>query len=269
MERADLGEDRLRDVAVDEHALERVADAGSRQLAVFDERERHLEVGVLVDIKVADALVVLDDGDLRVLGDEANQALPAARDHEIDEAGQGDEVPDLIARGRRHDDHRLGREPSRRDGFADEGAERGVRSSGLLAAAEQDRVAALDAERGRVDGHVGARLVNHRDDAERDPDLAHRDPVRAALHPDDLADGIIEGGDLEHGVGDRGEARRVEAEPIDLRVGEASGARGAEVLFVGGEERAPRPGGVVVPEARGDRLEHLVLLGAARDREGA
>jgi hypothetical protein len=34
-------------------------------------------------------------------------------------------------------------------------------------------------------------------------------------------------------------------------------------------ERAARAVGVVVAEARGDGLEHLVLLGAARDREGA
>ena len=54
----------------------------------------------------------------------------------------------------------------------------------LLAAAEDRRVAALDAERGGVDGHVGPALVDHEDHAERDADLPDVQPVGAAARRD-------------------------------------------------------------------------------------
>ena len=72
-----------------------------------------------------------------------------------------------------------------------------IRVDRLLAAAEDRRVAALDAERGGVDRDVGPALVDHEDHAQRHADLAHVQAVGPAARADDLADRVGQGGDLE------------------------------------------------------------------------
>src|SRR5258707_761720 len=52
-------------------------------------------------------------------------------------------------------------------------------------AAQEDGVPALDAQRGCVDGHVGTRLVDDGDDAERDAHLADEQAVGATGHSRD------------------------------------------------------------------------------------
>ncbi len=61
--------------------------------------------------------------------------------------------------------------------------ERAVGVDGFLAAAQDHRVAALDAEGGRVDRHVGAALVDHEDDAQRHAHLPDLQPVGPAARP--------------------------------------------------------------------------------------
>jgi len=60
-----------------------------------------------VDVDVADALVVLDDRDTRVLGDVADEALAAARNAKIDQLVELDEICDGLALGHRHELHAL------------------------------------------------------------------------------------------------------------------------------------------------------------------
>ena len=137
---------------VDEQALERVADAGADRLAVHDQRERQLDVGALVDVQMADALVVLDHRHPRVLGDEAHEPLASPRDHEIDETRRARAVARIASRSPGGDDlHRVGREPRFDRASRSERAERGVGLRGFRAAAQEHRVAALDAERRGVD----------------------------------------------------------------------------------------------------------------------
>ncbi len=67
---------------------------------------------------------------------------------------------------------------------------------GLLAAAQDHRVAALDAEGGGVDRHVGTALVDHEDDAERNAHLLDLQPVGPPARCDDLADRVGQRGDV-------------------------------------------------------------------------
>ena len=60
----------------------------------------------------------------------------------------------------------------------------------LLAAAEDERVARLEGERKRLDGHVGARFEDHVDHAERGTHPARAQAVRQPSLVDELADGI-------------------------------------------------------------------------------
>ena len=70
-------------------------------------------------------------------------------------------------------------------------------------AAQHDRVAGLQAQRGGVDRDVRPRLVDDGDDAERHAHLAHVQPVGQPAAVDDLADRVGQRGDLAHAGGDR------------------------------------------------------------------
>ena len=80
-------------------------------------------------------------------------------------------MPDGLAVGGRHELHRVGRQPALRQLLGEQPVQGGVRVNRLLAAAEDDRVAALDAQSGGIDAHVRPRLVNEEDDAERRADF--------------------------------------------------------------------------------------------------
>ncbi len=74
-----------RRLAVDQQRLGGVAHRRPLHLAVDRDRHRLGGVGVAIDVGVADALVVLDHRNARVLDHEADQALAAARDHQVDQ----------------------------------------------------------------------------------------------------------------------------------------------------------------------------------------
>ena len=76
--------------------------------------------------------------------------------------------------------------------------------------AQDHTIAGLQAQRGRFGGHVRARLVDHRDHAQRHAHLLHADTVWTHIVAGDLADGIGQRGDLSHGFGHREQACRVQ-----------------------------------------------------------
>jgi hypothetical protein len=84
-------------------------------------------------------------------------------------------------------------------------------------AAQQHRVAGLQAERRRVDRDVRPRLVDDGDDTERDADLAHVEPVGEPVALDHLTHRIREGDDRAHTRGHRRDTARVEREAIHQR----------------------------------------------------
>ncbi len=139
----------------------------------------------------------------------------------------------------------------------------GVRRRG--GAAQDDRVAGLQAQRGRVDRHVRPRLVDDRDDAERHAHPAHVQSVRQAMPVDHLADRVGERRDLPHrprpslrratrpGAGGRAAPR-----PI------AGLARQLHVALVRREDLVHAR-----DQRRGDRLERGVLDGGVGLRERA
>jgi hypothetical protein len=114
--------------------------------------------------------------------------------------------------------------------------QRGVRLGRGGGTAEHDRVARLQAQRRRVDRDVRAGLVDHRDDAERHPDLAHVQPVWQAVPVDHLADRIRQGDDLADGRRDRLHAPLVEPQTVEQRGADVGFAPALHVLLVGGED---------------------------------
>ncbi len=114
----------------------------------------------------------------------------------------------------------------------------------FLAAAKDDGVAALDAQGRRIDGDVGPRLVDEEDDAERHADLVDFQAVGPNPALAHLADGIGQGGDFAQPVGSSLEARRGEAQPVDLggTEAEARARRRRHVHWRRGFRRRDRSG---------------------------
>ena len=145
------------------------------------------------------------------------QPLAAAREDEVDDAVLRRELGELLAPA-------AGDEADRAVGDAGLGRrlggdrrEHGVRVRRRGRAAQDDRVAGLQAQRGGVDRDVRARLVDDGDDAERHAQLAHVEAVGQALALDDLADRVGQRGDRARAGGDRGDPRRVEREAVEQR----------------------------------------------------
>ena len=134
--------------------------------------------------------------------------------------------------------------------------------SALGGAAQDDRVARLDAQRRRVDRDVRARLIHDRDHAQRHAHLAHIQPIGQAPAIDHLADRVWQRNDLLHRAGDRLDPGLVQHEPVQQRVAQPGFRARLHVAGVGLQDllrvRDQRPC---------NRRERRVLAGGVRLRE--
>ena len=205
-----------------------------------------------IDVAVAGGGV--DDRDAGDGADRLLQALAAARDDQVDDALELGELGQLLTTAARDEGERARGQPGALGGFGGDPGQHGVRVRGRRGAAQQHRVAGLQAQRGGVDRHVRARLVDDRDHAQRDSNLAELEPVGQAAAVDDLADRIGKRGDRARAVRDRGDAGLVERQAVHQRAskdrihgrrrGRARWPRGSPASAPGARRRsraAPRP----------------------------
>ena len=116
------------------------------------------------------------------------------------------------------------------------GGDGAIGMDGLGAAAQDRRVAGLQAQPCRVRGHVGARFVDDADDAERHAHLADLDAGRAVFHVADLADGVGQGGDLLQAFGHALHRLFGEGEPVHRGGIQCMGFRGGDILGILGDQ---------------------------------
>ena len=228
-------QERVRRVDVDEQRLGRVADAGPLGLGVDDDPLRGVEVGGRVDVDVAVARRRVDH---RHRGDRLQrllQPLATARDDEVDEAVLGGELGQLLAPAAQQRHRALG-QPGRRLGG--HRGEHGVGVRRRRRAAQHDRVARLQAQRGGVDRHVRARLVDDGDDPEWHALAAHGEPVGEPAAVEHLADRIGQRGDVAHLAAIPATRSVVEPQPVHQRGGQPGLAPGLHVPRVGLEDLA-------------------------------
>ena len=231
------GQKRLRDLAVDEELLGGVAHAGALALGVDDDLFGHREIGGAVHVEEAHALVVFDDRDGAVAGDEADEALAAARDEAVDVLVELEQRVERGAVGRGDELHGVGGQAGGGERLLHEGGEGGVGVEDFLAAAQDRGVAALQAEDGAVDGDVGARLVDDADHADGHAHAADLQAIGTRGFVEQFADGIGQRGDLADALGELLEAGLIESEAVDLGGGQAVGFGLGEVELVGLHER--------------------------------
>lgn len=178
---------------VDEGGFDGVADGGVIGFGVVDDGQGKFGVDMLVDVDVADAVGVAEDGNAGVGLDVFDEGAGAAGDDEVDERREVEELGDLLAAEDEGDG--VGRDGGGGEGFADDFDEGGGGALDLPAGLEEDGVAGLEGERSDLGDGVGAGLEDDGEDAEGDGDLFE---VEAAVELDGVelaAEGIGEGGD--------------------------------------------------------------------------
>ena len=185
---------------VAEQGLERVAHRHLTDLRIAHDVRGHLQVGARIEEDVADALIVREHGNPRLVRDLADQPRPTPRNQQVQVPVHLQEMVDGVAIGGGEDLHAVLGQPDVAGGRPQLLAQRTVRVEGLGAPAEDHGIARLHAERGRVHRHVGPRLVDDADHPQRDAHAPHPKAVGAHRRVRDLAHGIGQGGYLPQPV---------------------------------------------------------------------
>ena len=151
----DAGHEVGRDRLVDEQRLGGVADRGALGLGVEHDRQRPVEVGRGVDVDVAVADAGLDHRHGRPLDDRADQPGAAARHQDVDQPARPHQRDDRLAAVGGDQLHHVGGEPGGRRRVAQHRDHGPVGRSSARRAAQQHRVAGLQADPGGVGRDVG------------------------------------------------------------------------------------------------------------------
>ena len=202
-------------------------------LGVGEDGAGHGRVGGLVDVGVAQALGVGEDRDAGLGLHALDQGAPAAGDDEVDEAARAEHGGDEGAARVRGGLDGVFRQPRGAKAGAQGGEDGGGGVGAVRASAQDDGVAGLEAQPGRIRADVGAALVDHADDADRCGDAAEVQAVRAGPFGQRAGERVGKGGDLLQARCHGFEAGRGEQETV-LQRGAAS--EGGGVGFVGGED---------------------------------
>ena len=164
---------------------------------------------------MTDTLVVLDHRHPRMLGNETDQAFATARNRQVDQLMQLQQFQHRLAAQVSQHGHGGRRYPVGLQRTGECLRDRGVGVNCLGTTAQDHAVTRLQAQRRGFGGHVRARLVDHRDHAQRHAHLLHADAVRAHVIAGDLADRIWQSSHFAHGFGHREQARRVQCQTIE------------------------------------------------------
>ena len=241
-------------VAVAEQALGGTADAGAAELGVEGDVECQAGVGAAVQVDVAVAVEVGEDGDAALRLHALDQRAAAAGDDDVDQALHAQEVADGGAVGGGDELDRGRRQASRLEAALEAGDD-GARGVEALRAAAQDAgIAGLEAQGTGVGRHVGAALVDDADHAQRHRDPGDVEAVGARPAGELAADGVRQIGDRGETVRHRGDTLAVEAQTVEQGRGQALRFRGLHVGGVGGLD-----GGGLVAQQPGCRLQGRVL----------
>ncbi len=195
----------------------------------------------------------------------ADQVLAAARHDHVDGAIEaGEHHADRVAVAGRDERDRRGGQPGFDQALDHRGMDRAARAEALGAAAQDRRIAGLEAERAGIRGDIGPALVDHADDAERHPHALDAHAVGPPPRRHDGADRILELADHieagRHGL----DALGIERQPIEEGRRCAAGFRLGPIFRIGGEDRRAR-----AADGLGHCRQRPVLLRGRRERQRA
>ena len=210
-----------------------------RIFALATMRRAIVGVGRRMDVGVAEPLGMREHRHARLALHTLDQRLAAARHDQVEQAGGRQHRRDIGAVGVRRDLHAGLRQSRRAQSRHQRRIDRGGAAHAFRAAAQDHRVARLQADAGGVGADIRAAFVDHADHADRRGDALDAQPVRPRPVGQRAAERIGQQRDVFQALGHRLDARLVQRKPI----AECGGAgAGGEVGGVGGQDvRGLRP----------------------------
>ena len=254
----------LRDFPVDQQGFQRIAGAGALDLRIHDDFDRFFHIAFAVDVKVTDPFVVFQHRHRRLGTDQPDQPFAAARDDQIEILIHLEQQIHRRVIRPRHQLHRaVGQAAPDRRPVHDPGQNQiGVKR--LAAAAQDHRVARLETDSRRIDGHIRARFVNNADHAQRNADLGDFEAVGTDSRRQHAPDRIVLGGDHAQPVGHLLNPAVGQGQPVDHRRCKTGLFRLFKVLGIGGFDRLR---GLFDPA--GHHLQAAVFLVGREDSQRA
>ncbi len=132
----------------------------------------------------------------------------------------------------------------------------GRRAKTVRAAAQHHRIAALEAERAGVRGHIRPALVDDADDSERRRHALDDEAIGTGVPRQHPPDRVGQGGDLLEPARDRLDPRRIERQPVDQGRAQALGSRVRAIELISGQNFAR----ALAQDSRGDGKRAVLPL---------
>ena len=173
-----------------QQAFRGIAGAVFLRLGIVGDGHCHANVARVVHIRVAIAIEVLDHRHSGLGTDALNQPLAAARNDHIHIFGHGDQAANSRTVRGGHQLHRVFGQASSGQCLVHQRGQRLIRFDGLAAAAQDAGIAALDAQAGRLDCHVGTAFKNHAKNTDWHAHLPHANATGLLLQAADGPDHI-------------------------------------------------------------------------------
>ena len=224
------------DLPVDEQRFEGVAGTGPLTLGVDHDLHRLFQIAGLVHEKVADPLVVLEDGHGGFGHDGPHQTFPAPGNDEVDATIHFEEQFDRfpVPPGDQLDGARG--DPAGHSRPVEDPGQTHVRIEGFTAAPEHDRIPGLEADRRGVHGHIGTGFVDDADHAEGHRHLGDLQPVGADPFFQHPAHGILLRGHGADALRHSGDPFFIQLEPVEHGAGKPLSPAVFEVGGIGFED---------------------------------
>ena len=212
---SDHGQEALGNIAMNQKTVEGIAYRGALHLGVVGDGHRLIQIGAAIDIGMANANAAGKDGHDGVLGDQCHQSLTTTRDDEVDSVLHLQHLVHQRPLRGLDELHHILEDPRLFNGFLYHLDQRPIGAQRLLAPAQDDRIARLEAKGGDVNGNIGAAFIDDADNPQGDPPPLDMESI--GKHPgiEGLTHGVGEGGNgahiLSHGLKPgRGEEQPVE-----------------------------------------------------------
>ena len=178
----------------------RVARAAARGFGVEHDVDGFLRVGGFVQINVADAVQMLDNGHAGFRADAGNERFAAARNNHVNQIRQLQHRAHAVAAGVFHKAHGVFRQPRFAQSLLDKLCQRHIAVKCLAAAAQDAGVARFQAQCSGIHGYIRARFVNNADDTQRHAHFADAQTVGAQAKFVHFAHGVGQRGDLMQAI---------------------------------------------------------------------
>src|SRR5690606_18149877 len=191
-----------------------------------------VQIRLIVDIHMADAVQVLDHRHTGIAADALNQTFTTTRHYYVHKLRHGNQFAHRSAVGGFYHLHHLGGQASGLEPLLQAGGDSAVGVNGFTTATQNGGVARLEAEAGSVDSHIGPGFVDDAHHTQRHAHLAHLNAGGAVVEVGDGAARIWQGSNLAQAFDHAVDGGRLKGEAVEHGGIQTIGSTGGQVFGV-------------------------------------